>query len=91
MYLKNAQLLNMKLSKQEEKNILDLVEEKSPYASLINQKFAKEWSKKYHFAELLRRLDKAKASLKNVPPNDKDALTYVATLQESIRLNKLNV
>ena len=79
------------MNKNEQRQIVDLVEEKSPYTSLINQKFAKEWSKKYHFAELLRRLDKAKASLKNVPPNDKDALTYVATLQESIRLNKLNV
>jgi len=79
------------MNKYEQKEILDRVEEISPYKDLINQQFAKQWSEKYHFAELLRRLDKAKASLKNVPPNDKDALTYVATLQESIRLNKLNV
>ena len=81
----------MMLSKQEQKEILDRVEEKSPYTKLVNEKFAYEWSKKYHFAELLRRLDQAKASLKKVPPDDKDALTYIATLQESIRLNKLNV
>lgn len=81
----------MTSSKQEQREILDRVEETSPYKDLINQQFAKQWSKKYHFAELLRRLDSAKATLKNVPPNDKDALSYVATLQESIRLNKLNV
>lgn len=78
------------LSKQEQREIFDLVEEKSPYKDLINKQFAQEWSKRYHRAELLRRLDKATATLKNVPPNDKDALSYVATLQESIRLNKAN-
>ena len=80
------------LSKQDQKEILDRVEEKSPYTKFINEKFAYEWSRKYHLAELLRRLNKAEVSLKNVvPADDKDALTYIATLKESIRLNKLNV
>lgn len=78
------------MNKAEQLQILNLVEEKSPYKDLINKQFAQEWSKRYHRAELLRRLDKATATLKNVPPNDKDALSYVATLQESIRLNKAN-
>lgn len=78
------------MNKKEQLQILNLVEEKSPYKDLINKQFAQEWSKRYHRAELLRRLDKATATLKNVPPNDKDALSYVATLQESIRLNKAN-